>query len=92
MGGGDSKFLTTFFLIVPLSLQDKVFYNLLLSTIGIGFFFLIQNTINNHEVLIKSIKERNVDGIKSCFGTKFAYAPVILIAWMWLGWDLKNSF
>ena len=86
MGGGDSKFLASFFLLVPYTLQVTFFYFLLLSTIVIGVFFLIKNTIHNREELFKSIKNNNLQGVKNCFGTKFAYAPVILLSWIYLGW------
>ncbi len=92
MGGGDSKFLFTFFLLVPESLQDTIFANLLVSTIVVGSIFFITNFIKNLERLIKYFKARDIKGIKRCFGTKFSFAPVILIAWVWLGWSVRESF
>ncbi len=88
MGGGDSKFLATFFLLIPLNLQEAVFYYLLVNTVIIGSLFFINNIIVNHEKLIESFKNRNLEGIKGCFNNKFAYAPVILLTWMWIGWIL----
>lgn len=91
MGGGDSKFLASFFLITPLSLQDQVFYFLLISTIIVGVIFLIKNIIQNRKKLMEFIKHKDVIGVKSCFGTKFAYAPVILITWILIGVNLFNK-
>ncbi|MBT4790632.1 MAG: hypothetical protein HON90_03595 [Halobacteriovoraceae bacterium] len=88
MGGGDSKYLASFFLLIPLSLQDEVFYYLLIITIIIGLFMLLKNSISNYEKIIQSFKEKDIQGVKSCFGTKFAYAPVILVTWIWIGWDI----
>ena len=88
MGGGDSKFLATFFLLVPLNFQEQVFYYLLIITIIVGLLFFINNIIVNHEKIFENMKERNIYGIKSCFGSKFAYAPVILITWIWFGWKI----
>jgi prepilin peptidase CpaA len=85
MGGGDSKFLASFFLIVPLNHQDQVFYQLLISTIIIGVIFLMMNTISNRKLLMQSMREKDILGVKSCFGTKFAYAPVILVTWILFG-------
>lgn len=88
MGGGDSKFLATFFLLIPLKLQETVFYYLLIITVLIGAFNFIRNIIHNREKLFESIKRKDVKGVKSCFGTKFAYAPVILVTWIWIGWEI----
>lgn len=85
MGGGDSKYLASFFLIVPERIQEYLFYYLLITTIIVGIFFLLKNIIHNREELFQSIKNSNLQGVKNCFGTKFAYAPVILVSWMYLG-------
>jgi prepilin peptidase CpaA len=88
MGGGDSKFLASFFLITPLALQDQVFYFLLISTVIVGVIFLVKNIIQNRVKLMEFIRDKNIIGVKSCFGTKFAYAPVILITWILIGVSL----
>lgn len=88
MGGGDSKYLSTMFLMVPLSLQDSVFSALLISTICVGLIVFIKNLVTNLTKIIESFKNSDLNGVKSCFGTKFAFAPVILIAWLWIGTTL----
>ncbi len=88
MGGGDSKFLFSFFLLVPVSLQARALVLLLLSTILIGGFLLLTNVGRNHEKIVAYIKSGYIRGIKECFGTKFSFAPVILLAWLWLGWEI----
>lgn len=88
MGGGDSKFLATFFLLIPLRLQEAYFYYLLIGTIIVGIIFFIRNIVKNRELLMKSFKESDIQGVKNCFGTKFAYAPVILMAWIFLGYEV----
>ena len=88
MGGGDSKFLASFFLLVPLNEQEKFFFYLLLGTIIIGVFFLLKNTIHNREEIMISMRNKDVQGVKNCFGTKFAYAPVILMTWIYFGYDI----
>ena len=85
MGGGDSKFLATFFLLIPLNQQEAVFYYLLLITIIIGLAFFLKNIIINFEKLINGLKMKNKQMVKECFGTKFPYAPVIWVTWIWMG-------
>lgn len=92
MGGGDSKFLFTFFLIVPMHLQEKTFEYLLISTVLVGTFVFITNLAKNFDKLKASLKMGDNEAVKSCFGSKFAFAPVILLAWIWVGWTIKNTF
>ena len=88
MGGGDSKFLSTFFLLIPVAAQDLVFSYLLAVTVVIGLGMLIFNTIRNYKKLILSLKTSDIVGVKNCFGTKFPYAPVILLAWILTGYKI----
>jgi len=88
MGGGDSKYLFSFFLLIPVALQSKALLSLLLSTVLIGSFMLLTNIGRNHEKIVAHLKAGYISGIKECFGTKFSFAPVILLAWLWLGWDI----
>ncbi|MBP9673839.1 MAG: prepilin peptidase [Bacteriovoracaceae bacterium] len=89
MGGGDSKFLFSFFLIVPLSLHDQVFAHLLLSTLLIGTAVLIYNIIENFQTIVQGVIAGDIVKLKKCFGSKFAFIPVIFMAWLWLGWENK---
>lgn len=90
MGAGDVKYLFSFFLITPVENQDVVFYYLLLSTVSIGVLLLLINTVRNFEKLMNAIKIGNVVEIKSIYGSKFSFAPVILFAWVAFGWKVKN--
>lgn len=92
MGGGDSKFLFSFFLIVPLKLQEQAFYYLLVSTVITGLIFFVMNTAINYRKLIEYLKNKDIQGVKSCFGSKFAFAPVILLSWLSVGWLLREAF
>ena len=85
MGGGDSKFLASFFLTIPTNYQDFFLLNLLWTTIIVsGILFLI-NIIENFVRIIKHIRAREFSNIKNYFGKKIPFAPVILMAWIWLG-------
>lgn len=88
MGGGDSKFLFSFFLLIPVSLQPRALVLLLVSTILIGGFLLLTNLGKHHEKIVAHVKSGYIRGIKQYFGTKFSFAPVILLAWLWLGWEI----
>ena len=85
MGGGDSKLLATFFLLVPLNQQEIVFYYLLINTVIIGSTVFLKNVVVNFNTIIKGFRENDLQSIKSCFGRKFPYAPVILFTWIWYG-------
>lgn len=91
MGGGDSKFLSSIFLIIPLDLQDGAFSALLISTICVGFIVFVRNFVSNFPKIVESFRNSDLAGVKSCFGTKFAFAPVILIAWLWVGTILIDT-
>lgn len=85
MGGGDSKYLFSLFLILPLKLHEPMFKLLLLSTFIIGSFVLLTNLTSNLNKIMTGLRSGDYNEVKKYFGTKFAYAPVILIAWIWLG-------
>jgi prepilin peptidase CpaA len=88
MGGGDSKFLASFYLLVPLELQDEAFLSLLYATIIIASTMFIVNIILGREYIFEAWREKRLDKIKMVFGKKFAYAPLILASWIWFG--IKN--
>ncbi len=85
MGAGDTKYLFSFFLVSPVQLHDEIFNRLLVFTTLCAFIFLIFNVLKNFKKLYLAILTRDLVQLKSCFGTKFAFAPVILISWIWLG-------
>lgn len=85
MGGGDSKYLFSLFLVVPVALHETMLQYLLLSTLVIGSFVLMTNIGTNFNRITSSLKTGEYQEVKQFFGTKFSYAPVILIAWIWLG-------
>ena len=89
MGGGDSKFLCTFFLLIPAALQPIALVNLLVSTVLIGGFMFLTNMVKHHEKIVAALKVKNMQAVRECFGTKFSFAPVVLLAWLWLGWEQK---
>ncbi|MGZ3788328.1 MAG: A24 family peptidase [Bacteriovorax sp.] len=91
MGGGDSKYLASFYLLVPLRFQESVFLYLLYTTVIVGSSLLLFNVLKNFDRIVWLMKVGDLEGVKKIFGKKFTYAPVIFIAWMWFGWQ-NHSF
>jgi prepilin peptidase CpaA len=89
MGGGDSKYLFSFFILIPMSQQDSAFHYLVISTVAIGMSVFIMNLTRNFNQIKQCLEKREFENLKHYFGTKFSFAPVILVTWMLLGWDLK---
>lgn len=87
MGGGDSKYLSSLYLLVPLNLQEAVFTYLLYATVLVGSSLLLYSALKHLDIIVIHIRMKDVAGIKRIFGKKFTYAPVIFIAWMWFGWQ-----
>ncbi len=87
MGGGDSKYLSSLYILVPLNLQEIVFNYLLYATILVGGTLLVFNTLKYLDIIVIHIRMKDVGGIKRIFGKKFTYAPVIFVAWIWFGWQ-----
>ncbi len=87
MGGGDSKYLSSMFLLVPTEFQDTTFIYLLYTTIIVGSTLIVFNVLKNFDKILFMARTYDISGIKRIFGKKFTYAPVIFIAWMWFGWQ-----
>jgi len=87
MGGGDSKYLASLYLLVPVDFQETTFIYLLYATILVGSTLLLFNLLKNLDIILIHFKMGDVAGIRRIFGKKFTYAPVIFIAWMWFGWQ-----
>ena len=87
MGGGDSKYLSSLYLLIPASFQEIVFLYLLYTTVIIGSSLLLFNALKNFDRIVLLVKMGDARGIRKIFGKKFTYAPVIFIAWMWFGWQ-----
>ena len=90
MGPGDSKFLFSFYLLVPVNIHEKVFLCLIYSTIVIGSFFFSRSIVRNLDKMKQALILKNVTLLRKAFGKKFAYAPVILVSWIWFGIQNKE--
>lgn len=87
MGAGDSKYLSSFYLLIPLSLQKEASIYCAYSIIAAGCLALIINTIKNTNNIIKAIKQSNISEIQGIYGNKIPFIPIVFLSWIWFGID-----
>jgi prepilin peptidase CpaA len=85
MGAGDSKYLSSLFLMVPLDLHLVLFEKIVVTTICTGAFLLIYRIILNRNDFKAFIFSHHWEGVRQILKSRFSYAPVILLAWFFLG-------
>lgn len=88
MGAGDSKFLASLFLIVPLEFHLMFFSKIVLSTIVVGATLLILRLIKHGPQLKAYFVSQYWEGVKTTLKSRFSYAPVIFIAWILIGMEI----
>ena len=88
MGAGDSKYLASLFLLIPRNLQYNFFEILLYTTFCVGLGMIIVNSWMNRQQVMIALSTKNYSMLKSIYGTRFTYAPLILLSWIWMGWDV----
>lgn len=88
MGAGDSKFLASLFLLIPLEYQLLFFEKLVVSTIITGSILLTIKVISEKERLKAYLLSRYWPGIRDTIKSRFSYAPVVTVAWILLGFNL----
>jgi len=86
MGAGDSKYLVSFFILVPVRFQESALMNLLEATIIIGTIHFIFNSFKERKKIKRVFIEKKITLLRECYGKKFPFAPVILVSWMLFGW------
>lgn len=85
MGGGDSKFLASLFLIIPLEYHFIFFEKLVLSTMITGAALLLYRLLKHPREIRTYVYTRYWAGLKQLIKSRFSYAPVIVVAWVLLG-------
>lgn len=88
MGAGDSKFLASLFLIVPLEFHLLFFSKIVISTIVVGAILLLIRFIKHGPQLKAYFMSQYWEGIKTTLKSRFSYAPVIFLAWIILGMNI----
>ena len=91
MGGGDAKFLSSIFLLIPLSVRGIYLDYLLYTTLIFALFFFFRNFLYNFKDIWAYMRSFHLEGAKNFFGTKFPFAPVILITWILIGLNLYSA-
>ena len=85
MGAGDSKFLASLFLVVPLKYHQDLFERIVLTTVVIGIVSLVINLLKEKQKIQAFAINRHWKGAFQAMKSRFSYAPVIFIAWLSLG-------
>jgi prepilin peptidase CpaA len=88
MGAGDSKYLASLFLIIPLDAQSIFLKKLIISTMMTGGLLLIFQILKKWPVLRAYLWSRYWKGLKETVRSRFSFAPVIGVAWILFGWEL----
>jgi len=89
MGPGDTKYLFSLFLLLPFQDQKILFFCLIYVTILVGSILLLLHAIQNFGKIVLALKSVSWGPLKGVFKTKFTYAPLILMAWIWYGWKIN---
>lgn len=87
MGGGDVKFLSTFFLMIPLKFHENFLYILLLSIISTSVILIILKCLRNYKQVIDAIFKKRIDLILEIIFKKSwnVFAPLICLSWIMFG-------
>ena len=88
MGAGDSKFLASLMLCLPLSLHLVYFEKLLESTIVVGALLLIFKIAKDPLKFRAYLVTRHWQALMNMIKSHFSYAPVMLLAWLLMGVNL----
>lgn len=85
MGAGDSKYLASLCLVIPLEYHLPFLEMLLVCTIVVGAILLLYRVFRDFRKLQAYAWSRYWQGIKDVIKSEFSYAPVIFLAWVFLG-------
>ncbi len=88
-GAGDSKFLSTFFLLIPENYHLDLICSIAIAIITIGSVLFIHTIIKNFNKLVIAIKLLEFKEIKNLFNNKTPFLPIIFMSWILLGWKNK---
>jgi prepilin peptidase CpaA len=88
MGAGDSKYLASVFAVVPPDLQMVMFSQLVNATLLIGGFLILLKIAKDFQKIKAYALNTYWLGLKEIFHSRFSYAPVIFIAWIFVGLKL----
>ncbi|MCY4523177.1 MAG: hypothetical protein OXB84_00415 [Halobacteriovoraceae bacterium] len=87
MGAGDSKYLASLYLLIPLALQKEAFTYCIYSIVIMGCIMLLINTTRSFGKILNLLKNFNIQEIKGFYGSKIPFIPVVFLSWIWFGID-----
>jgi prepilin peptidase CpaA len=90
MGAGDSKFLASLFLIIPLEFHLMFFEKLIISSIVTGTTLFLYRILINGSKLRSFLLAGHWEGVREILKSRFSYAPVVFLAWVILGFRIWN--
>jgi prepilin peptidase CpaA len=85
MGAGDSKFLASLFLLIPLGQHAAMFEKVLYSTLVVGLCMLSFKIAKDFKNIKAYALSMYWQGFKESIRSNFSFAPVVLLAWILLG-------
>lgn len=85
MGAGDSKYLASLFLVIPVEQQAVLFEKIIISTLIVGFATLAIKVAKDFQKIKAYAISTYWVGLKDSIKSHFSYAPVIFLAWILLG-------
>ncbi|MGE3609453.1 MAG: prepilin peptidase [Bacteriovoracaceae bacterium] len=88
MGAGDSKYLASLFLIIPVEYHLPFFEKIIYSTLIVGAISLIIKIFQNFRKMKVFIFSYYWAGVKDIIKSRMSYAPVIFLAWLLFGVSL----
>jgi prepilin peptidase CpaA len=88
MGAGDSKFLASLFLLIPLEQHALMFEKVIYTTLLVGFVLLAIKIARDFKIIKAYALSAYWNGLKASIKSSFSFAPVVFIAWILLGVEL----
>ena len=89
MGGGDSKFLASFILLIPQERQEPFLIILLYTVILCAGSILCYNSFRNARTLLFILGTKEWSKLDQIYGKKIPFAPIILFAWLGFGYTIE---
>lgn len=85
IGAGDSKYLASLYLVIPVDWCQVALISLFFSTLLIGGFVFFTTVVKKYDQLLLSFVARDYKEFAKLLNNRFSYAPVILVSWVLLG-------
>lgn len=88
MGAGDSKYLASLFLMVPVEYHMVLFGKIVSSTIIVGIILIAMKITKDFRTIKAFTLASYWTGVRETISSRFSYAPVILLSWILFGTNI----